>query len=151
MKKKILKKYIYEGLGFSIELRDVEMVYVDNEWCPKLNVKDIASKVIKLLPFQNERLTGNQIYFIRSFLGMSLRKFAGDVVKESHMAVSKWEKYGSKSTNMDSNTEIVLRLYTYEKLCVKTAREKNNFFTKYQAIKELGLIRKGPEISIKAA
>ena len=128
MKKKVVKKYTYEGLGFPVELTNVEVLYVDGEWCPKIDVKKIAGKVIQILPFQNERLTGDQIYFIRSFLGMSLRKFATEVVKESHMAVSKWEKFRSKSTNMDSNTEIVLRLYIYEKFGIHTAKDRNNFF-----------------------
>ena len=151
MKKKTLKKYLYEGLGFPVELTDVEMVYLDDEWCPKIDVKKLATMVIKLLPFQNERLTGSQIHFVRLYFGMSLRKFSSEVVKESHMAVSKWEKFAEKSTNMDSNTEIILRLYIYEKLGVKTAKERNNFFNQYQAIKEVELLRKGPEISLKAA
>lgn len=151
MKKKTVKKYTYEGLGFSIELTDVEMLYVDGEWSPKIDVRKVADMVIRLLPFQNERLTGSQIAFVRSYFGMSLRKFATEVVKESHMAVSKWEKFGNKSTNMDANVEIMLRLYIYEKLCVNTAKERNNFFNKYQLIKDVELLRKGPEITLKAA
>lgn len=151
MKKKTVKKYTYEGLGFPIELTDVEMVHVDGEWSPMIDVRKVADTVIKLLPFQNERLTGAQISFVRSYFGMSLRKFASEVVKESHMAVSKWEKFGNKSTNMDANVEIMLRLYIYEKLCVNTAKDRSNFFDKYQVIKEVELLKKGPEIVLNVA
>ena len=151
MKKKVVKKYIYEGLGFPIELTQVEMVMVDGEWSPKIDVRKIADSVMKILPFQNERLTGSQINFVRTYFEMSLRKFATEVVKESHMAVSKWEKFHNKSTNMDSNTERMLRLYIYDKACVKTVKEKKSFFESYQAIKDAPLLRKGPEISLKAA
>lgn len=151
MKKKTLPKYTYEGLGFPIELIDVEMVHFEGEWLPKIDVRKVADAVIKLIPFQDERLTGNQIHFIRTYFGMSLRKFAVEVVKESHMAVSKWEKFGDKSTNMDANIEIMLRLYIYEKVCVKTIKEKQSFYQKFKKIKETPLLKKGPEISLKAA
>lgn len=151
MKKKTLSKYNYEGLGFPIELVDVEMIFLDGEWLPKIDVRKVADAVIRLIPFQNERITGNQIHFIRTHFGMSLRKFAVEVVKESHMAVSKWEKFGDKSTNMDANIEIMLRLYIYEKVCVKTTKEKQNFYQKFQKIKDAPLLKKEPEITLKAA
>lgn len=151
MKKKRLTKYIYEGLGFPIELVNVEMIWIDDGWYPKINVRQIATKVIKMLPFQQERLTGSQIFFVRSYLGMSLRRFAKEVVKESHMAVAKWEQFGQQSTRMDSNTEIMLRLYLYEKVCVKTEQEKKTFFKNYQKIRDVELLKSGPTVSVKAA
>lgn len=151
MKKKNVKNFTYEGLGFPIELTNVEMLLIDEEWCPKVDVKKISENVMRLLPFQEERLTGSQIHFIRIYFEMSLRKFAKEVVKESHMAVSKWEKFNHKSTNMDSNTEIMLRLFIFEKICVKTAKEKKAFFDNYQLIKDAPLLKKWPKISLAAA
>ena len=151
MKTKIIKKYTYEGLGFPIELTNVEMVYISGEYHAKIDVRTIAEQVMRLLPFQEERLTGSQIKFIRSYFAMSLRKFAKEVVKESHMAVAKWEKFGHHPTNMDVNTEIMLRLYIFETICVKTAKEKKLFFDNYQLIKDTPLLRKLPKISLMAA
>ena len=151
MKKKTAKKYTYEGLGFPIELTNVEMLSIDGEWTPRIDIRKVATNVMKILPFQEERLTGSQINFVRTYFEMSLRKFATEVVKESHMAVSKWEKFEHKSTNMDSNTEIMLRLHIFEKICVNTAKEKKSFFEDYQLIKDAPLLRKWPKIVLAAA
>lgn len=123
MNSKIIKNYIYEGLGFPVKLEEVEFVQVGDEWHPKINVLKIAEKVISELAFQEARLTGNQVKFIRSYFSMSLREFADKVVHESHMAVSKWEKKGDLPTNMNANTEHELRLYILENsLKNKTAK-----------------------------
>lgn len=123
MNSKIIKNYIYEGLGFPVKLEKVEFLQVGDEWHPKINVLIIAEKVISELAFQEARLTGNQVKFIRSFFSMSLREFADKVVHESHMAVSKWEKKGNLPTNMNANTEHELRLYILENsLKNKTAK-----------------------------
>ncbi len=127
------------------------MISIDGEWTPRIDVRKIAEKLMRILPFQEERLAGSQIHFIRSFFEMPLRKFGTEVVKESHMALSKWEKFEHKSTNMDSSTEIILRLYIFEKICVKTVKEKKAFFDSYQLIKDVPLLNKWPKISLAAA
>lgn len=144
MKKKTLKNYIYEGLGFPVKLQNVTMLMVDDEWTPKIDVRKTAESVIKKLPFQKERLTGNQIKFIRTFFEMSLRDFATNIVNESHTAVAKWEKNGEKSTNMDINIEIMLRLYIYEQVAIKTKKERQAFFEKYLALRSMNFIVKKP-------
>lgn len=131
MKKKIAKNYTYEGLGFPLKLTNVELVFIDNEWHPKIDVRKVANDTIKKLAAQKTRLTGNQVRFIRSYFAMSLRQFAKKVVNESHMAVSKWEKYGDEPTHMDDNIEVMLRLYIYEKTSMKTTTQKSKFFDKY--------------------
>jgi len=137
MKSKKVKNFIYEGLGFPIKLHDVQMVKFDNEWHPKIDVRKVADKAIKDLVLQKERLTGNQIKFIRSYFSMSLREFAAKVVHESHTAVSKWEKSGNKATKMDQNIEVVLRLYIHEQVGLKTNEQESRFYKKYQAIKQI--------------
>lgn len=110
MKSKTEKNYIYEGLGFPVLLSQVKMLFIQDEWHPKLNVKKIADLTIKKLIGQNGRLTGNQIKFIRTYFAMSLRDFA-NVMEVTHTAVNKWEKTKNSVTNMDINTEKMLRLY----------------------------------------
>jgi DNA-binding transcriptional regulator YiaG len=107
---------IYEGLGFPIMLHNVEMIKIDDEWHPKIDVKKISSYAIKAQASQKQRLTGNQIRFIRNFFSMSLREFGNEVVHESHAAVNKWEKHGNQVTSMDINIEKILRLYIHEKI-----------------------------------
>lgn len=82
----------------------------------------------KRIPTQETRLTGAQIRFVREFLGMSLRCFASKVVHQSHMAVSKWEKFGNEPTNMDAATEVVLRLYVFHEISKKNLNGKKSFF-----------------------
>lgn len=146
MKTKKLEKYTYEGLGFPIELSQVPMIKFEGKYHPKIDILKISDKVIRELPFQKEKFTGNQIRFIRSYLKMPLREFAKTVVKESHTAVSKWEKFGSNPTNMDDNIETVLRLYLIEKFCSKTIAQKNNFFNYFQKIRSLEFIKNVPRI-----
>lgn len=114
MKTKIEPTFLYDGLGFPIELENVEMININDEWLPKIDVQYIADEIIKKLATQEERLTGNQVKFIRSYFSMPLREFGETVVHESHTTVSKWEKCEDEITNMNENTEQVLRLYIIE-------------------------------------
>ena len=130
MANKIQKKYLYEGLGFPIELHDVEMIEFEGELHPKIDVRKVADAVIKALVFWERRLTGNQIKFIRTYFAMSLRTFAKEVVNESHAAVKKWEDCGDKVTNMDLNIEKALRLYMLDKVVIpekKTSKFREGY------------------------
>jgi len=139
MSKKLVKNYIYRELGFPIELHDVEMVFFDGEFHPKIDVRKTADLAIKSLVSQKARLTGNQIKFIRVYLSMSLREFA-KIVNESHMAVKKWEDFKDKPTNMDRNIEIMLRLHIYDYTAIKTKndkKEKIEFYHQFLALTEM--------------
>jgi len=132
MKTKIEPIFLYEGLGFPIELENVEMIKINNEWHPKIDVRYVADEIIKKLATQEERLTGNQVKFIRSYFSMPLREFGEIVVHESHTAVSKWEKYKDEITNMNENTEQVLRLYIIEQTQTKTKADQKNFYSNFK-------------------
>jgi hypothetical protein len=108
------------------------MINFNNEWYPKIDVHYIADEIIKKLASQEERLTGNQVKFIRSYFSMPLREFGETVVHESHTAISKWEKYGDEITNMNENTEQVLRLYIIEQTQAKTKAEQKNFYSNFK-------------------
>ena len=148
MKTKILKKYKYDGLGFPVELHNVTMIQLDGEWHPKIDVRAVAKDVITELPFQKERLTGSQVKFIRSYFEMSLRDFASNVVNESHAAVAKWEKVDNKTTSMDLNIEIMLRLYVHEKVTIKTKKQKSEFFNQYLALRDMNFSLKIPMLKL---
>lgn len=151
MKKKTLKTYQYQGLGFPIELKNVEMLFIENEWHPKIDVKHVAEITIKKLITQHERLTGNQLKFIRRFLGMPLRDFAKKVVNVSHTAVNKWEKCEDKVTNMDINIEKILRLYLYEQVSMKTVKQKRDFYKVYLTLKNISLSNSVGHIEVQCS
>lgn len=134
MEKKIQERFIYDGLGFPVELRNVEMFKIDGQWTPRINVKKVAENVLKEFPLQKTRLTGDQVKFIREYLRMSYRIFASKVVHQSHAAVSKWEKYGDKPTNMDAATEVVLRLYVFYEIAAKKPNLVKKFCKVYEII-----------------
>lgn len=131
MKTRIESTFLYEGLGFPIELENVEMININDEWYPKIDVHYVADEIIKKLATQEERLTGNQVKFIRSYFSMPLREFGETVAHVTHTAVSKWEKQGDDITNMDENTEQVLRIYIIEQTQTKTKAEQKNFYSNF--------------------
>lgn len=144
MKTKTLKNYSYDGLGFPIKLQNVTMLLVDGEWSPKIDVRKVAENAIRELPYQKERLSGNQIKFIRTYFEMSLREFASQVVNESHNAVAKWEKFGAEPTNMDENIESMLRLYIIDKESTKTKKQAQEFIKSFRQIREMSFLKKSP-------
>jgi len=135
MQTKIEPSFLYEGLGFPIELESVEMICLNDEWLPKIDVHKIADEAIKKLATQESRLTGNQVKFIRSYFSMSLRGFGESVAHETHTAVSKWEKKGNDATNMNENTEQVLRLFIIEQTQTKTKVQQSDFYKNFQKSK----------------
>lgn len=135
MKTKIVKNYLYGGLGFPVELDDVEMCFIENDWHPRVDVQKVADEVIKKLAIQETRLTGHQVRFIRSYFSMPLREFGEKVAHETHGAVQKWERKGNSPTSMNSNTEHELRLYIIEALHTKTQESKSKFYDLYIATK----------------
>ncbi|HSW75888.1 MAG TPA: hypothetical protein VLG50_02510 [Candidatus Saccharimonadales bacterium] len=161
MKKKILKNYTYEGLGFPITLHNVEFVEIDGEFHPKIDVRKVSDMAIISLVDQKSRLTGNQIKFIRKYFSKSLREFSV-IVNESHMAVKKWENFNDKPTNMDINIEILLRLFIYDQTSIKFSSDKKrlvNFYRQYKILREMfaenalknksGLNKHGPSVEVR--
>lgn len=136
MTKKIIPSYKYEGLGFPIELHNVEMILIKGEYAPKINIQLIADKAIKNLILQKNKLTGNQIKFIRNYFSLSLRQFSV-IVNESHTAIRKWENFQNSSTNMDPNIEKTIRVYIYDKIFIKDKNDKLNFYDQYMTIAEI--------------
>lgn len=132
MQTKTEPSFLYDGLGFPIQLENVEMVNYEGRWHPKIDVQMIATEVIKKLAFQKTRLTGNQVKFIRSYFSMPLRQFGKEVVHESHTAVSKWEKKGNDSTCMNENTEQILRLFIIEQTQAKTKKQQAQFYENFK-------------------
>lgn len=123
MKSKIVKNYTYTGFIFPVELEKVEMVYYGKEWCPKIDIRKLASQVIEMLAYKNARLTGDEVRFIRAHYGMSLRDFAKQVAHETHAAVKKWEDKHDQPTRMNPNTELVIRNYIIEQALSKEEKQ----------------------------
>lgn len=111
---------------------------------PKLDIRAIADDVVSELVLQKTKLTGNQIKFIRTYFSFSLREFS-EVVNESHTAVSKWEKFRNKSTNMDPNIEARIRVYIYDRIFIKNKADKPKFYDQYKTINDIISKQRNPE------
>lgn len=116
-KEKVVKSFVYDGLGFPILLSRVLFHQIRGEWVPKIDVERLADIVFKFLPSKPSKLTGNEIKFIRTYLEKSKPGFA-ELFKLSHTAVTKWEKAGNSPAPISPSQEMVLRLYLEDHLNV---------------------------------
>lgn len=135
MKTKIENDYRYTGLGFPIILEQVKMVLLGSEWHPNIDVRKVANIVIKKLATKDSPFTGNEVRFIRTHFDMSLRKFADNVVHETHVAVKKWEDKENEPTKMNPNTEFVIRNYIIEETSTKSEKKETYYGRTIQAKK----------------
>lgn len=109
MEKKILDQFIEYGCGFPIVLRHVPMVKVEGKWVPNINYNKLEKVVSLMLCHKQVKLTGNEVCFIRFYLGMTLDAFAKRFGVK-HPTVIKWEAFKDKHTNMSLGTEKDIRL-----------------------------------------
>src|ERR1700688_148683 len=114
MKNKNRKKetFVFNGLGFPIKLINVPMKKVAGEWCIDIDMNKLMIVVLEALVHKPTSLTGDELGFIRSYLGMTTAKF-GKTFGVSHVAVLKWE---SGENNISPPLEFCIRLYVLDHL-----------------------------------
>ena len=113
--KKIEKEFVYEGLGFPVVLINVPMILVRGIWTIDCDLNILQKATLLALAHSAHNLTGNQIHFIRSWLGLTQSKF-GDIFGITHVAVVKWEKMANKSSKMSLNTQREIRMWILDHL-----------------------------------
>ena len=117
-KQKIEAEIIYEGLGFPIVLRNVPMVESRKIWTPDVNLNVLQKVVLLSLAHHPSDLTGNQIRFIRNWLGLTQSEF-GKLFGVTHPAIVKWEKKGNSASKMNLLTQRDLRLWLLDQLLIR--------------------------------
>ena len=115
---KIQKRFVYDGFGFPVVLRNVTMVKVRGAWTPKVNYNKLTREVLLALAHKPTRLTGSEVRFIRHQFEMTLTRF-GDRFSVSHPAVLKWEDAGDEATAMKWSVEKDIRLFVLDALDAK--------------------------------
>ena len=118
MKKKKIKKFVYEGLGFPIVLKNVPLIEMHGEMIPDIDYNDLQKTVLLHLCHKSIPLTGNEIKFVRKYLEMTLAEF-GRKFGCSHVAVLKWEKHGNRFAKIEPTTDICIRLFVFSHLSNK--------------------------------
>jgi len=87
--------FTYEGLGFPIELIDVPMKKVFDEWVIDIDLNALQKFVFNGLIHKPYPLTGKEIKFMRKFLEISTTEL-GEKLGVSHATIVKWEKEQAK-------------------------------------------------------
>ncbi|GAB5411683.1 MAG: hypothetical protein ChlgKO_07970 [Chlamydiales bacterium] len=113
MKKKVVKKFVFEGLGFPVVFLNTPVREVRGEVALDLNLNKVQKAVLRALSLKPIPLNGNEIRFIRQYLELTYVQFA-KVIGVTHPAVVKWEKKGNKTANITPSTELYIRLYISE-------------------------------------
>ena len=144
---KIQKRFVDEGFGFPVVLRNVPMAKVRGVWTPKIDYNEMAKVIVIALSHKPSRLSGAEVKFIRQFFKMTLTQF-GDRFSVSHAGVIKWEAAEAEPTMMKWATEKDIRLFVADSLKEKPAK----FATLYRELeKEASPINKPIEMDLKAA
>jgi DNA-binding transcriptional regulator YiaG len=119
------KTFIFEGLGFPIELIDTPMKKVFGEWVIDIDMNALQRFVFEGLIHKPFPLTGKEIRFMRKYLEMSTTEF-GKKLGVSHATVVKWEKQQAKISPMQ---ETYIRMFLFEHF------QKIDFLNLYQEIR----------------
>lgn len=123
---KIEKEIVYTGLGFPVVLRNVPMIELRGVWTPDINLNHLQKVVLLALAHHPTDLTGNQIHFIRTWLGLTQSEF-GKLFGITHPAVVKWEKTENKASKMTLTTQRDLRLWLLDQLLIQDADFRKAF------------------------
>lgn len=100
METRVVKNYIYEGLGFPIVLENVTMVRISSqEWAPKIDVEKVAGKVMETMKNKSE-FTGYEFFFIRSYRRQSKAEFA-ECFQVKEKTIDFWENHRDQVVPLD--------------------------------------------------
>src|ERR1700722_14294283 len=83
--------FIFNGLGFPIQLIDCPMKKVIGEWVIDVNLNVLQLFVFKGLIRKPSPLTGREMRFMRKFMDLTTEDL-GKKLGVTHAAVVKWEK-----------------------------------------------------------
>lgn len=118
VKKKLVKRFTYEGFGFPVHLSGrvpvVCVMGVEVLGIQQGTLKELVALELARAPW---RLTGYQLHFLRSFFRMTLQEFGARFGEVTHVAVIGWQKKGSETTGMGWAIEKDLRLAVIERIC----------------------------------
>ena len=104
------KTVTYNGLGFPVYLTNVKTRIILGEEQPVINHAELERQVFELLLWAKAKLSGVQLGFVRSYMGLSQTKFANALGLKNHSRFSQWEKMGDAATGMSPALELATRM-----------------------------------------
>lgn len=145
MKRKVVKSFVYQGLGFPVILNHVPVIEVRGVWTPDVDLNLLQKVVLLGLAHQRSDLTGNQIRFIRTWLSFNQSDF-GRLLGVTHPAVVKWEKRGNRPARITVTTQRALRMMVIDRLL----RKDEEFRQAFRIISELEFVDTSRSLEINA-
>ena len=115
------KTFIFNGLGFPIELIDCPMKKVIGEWVIDVDLDALQILVFKGLIQKPSPLTGRELRFMRKFMNLTTEEF-GKKLGVTHVSVIQWEK---KPNPLAPVYDVYIRMLFLEML---KDREINSIF-----------------------
>ncbi len=105
-----IKNYQWNGFGFPIFFEELPAIKTHGEVVPDVDWSVLSKPVAEhVCAEQHVPLSGNQVKFLRSHLGMSLREFA-KFLGVKHQSVMRWESHAKSAARVDPHLEVVLRI-----------------------------------------
>ncbi len=98
--------FIFNGLGFPIQLIDCPMKKVIGEWVIDINLNALQLFVFKGLIHKPSPLTGRELRFMRKFMDLTTEDL-GKKLGVTHATVVKWEK---EQSNMSLVQDVYIRM-----------------------------------------
>jgi DNA-binding transcriptional regulator YiaG len=99
--------FIFNGLGFPIQIIDCPMKKIMGEWVIDINLNAFQLFVFKGLIHKPSPLTGKELRFMRKFMDLTTEEL-GKRLGVTHAAVVKWEKEQAK---MSLVQDVYLRMF----------------------------------------
>jgi len=143
---KTLKTFTFKGFGFDVILKDVPVKSVDGEDYPNINMKELKTDTAKALLASKQQLTGHQMKFLRTFLGMSF----DDVSEKIHIPAStlrSWENKGADFTGLSLDQEKAFRILAINQIL---DQEKSKFNIEVTLVKEFEAPKKAVALDISS-
>jgi hypothetical protein len=103
-------RILYNGLGFPVIIIGAKTYEFRGERLPKINHGKLNASVFRALMESRWRLTGNQLNFIRGYMGLSQKMFADRLGFDSHATISGWLKKGDEASGMNPAVELAVRM-----------------------------------------
>jgi DNA-binding XRE family transcriptional regulator len=126
MKKQIIAKFEYDGLGFPIILLNFPVVEVRGVLIPDIDYNQLQRNVLLALCRKPLPLTGNEIRFIRQYLQMNYTDFANRF-GVTHASVIHWEKSKNAFAKIQPTSELCIRLCVLDVLHAKDKLFRETF------------------------
>lgn len=126
----------WDGLGFPVVLIGFPMISVMGEDVPDVNMNVLQEQAFRKLISWPHSLTGQQVRFARSYLRQTQAEFAKNIHVNPSL-VSQWEGRANEPTRMETNNEVVLRLYMLKMIDSPAFRKKNVVDLEWRRILDL--------------